>query len=257
MHDGGPSLIDATAHRPALLLAYARAMLRKCPQHMPSVDPRVFQDLDAALRRLGRCTCAHCHVPAAAALAFWWICMHHDGTRRLVRECEPPQSRWRQPAELERLFKFVGAHVLRIKTSPKTPETAAQLAQVFQTSMYVVLTQPRAYADQMMDADSREGTQKRTKAEKAELCALYGNSVVHTYALPPQAGYLTAGCHWVPKGKKRTAAPRKRAAGAATAKPTATAAAPPWALPGTNADALTDSDDDVDIMLMDDGTSYL
>jgi hypothetical protein len=253
MHDGGPSLVDLTAHRPALLLAYARAMLRKCPEHMPSVDPRVFADLDAALRRLGRCSCAHCHVPAAAALAFWWICMHHDGTRRLVAACEPPRSRWRQPDELERLFKFVGAHVLRIKTSPKTPETVAQLVQVFQTSMYVVLSRQGPYADAMMDADRRESTQKRTKAEKAELCALFGNSVVHTYALPPQAGYLAAGCHWVAKGKKRTTAPRKRAA--ATAGKAAAQVAPAWQLPTA---ALSDSDDDdIDVMLMDDGTSYL
>jgi len=246
MHDGGPSLVDTTVRRPALLLAYARAMLPAYRAHMPPVDSVVFDELDAVLRRLSRCRCADCHVPAAAALAFWWMCMHHDGTRQLVVACEPSESRWRQPAELDRLFKFVAGHILSIKTSPNTPQTAAQLVQVFQTSMFVVLSQPSAYASAIMEQDGRESTQKRTKPEKAELCALYGASAVRTYTLPPELQYLAAGCHHVPKGKKRAAAPRKRAA---APNPPAAAAA-----------VVIDSDGDdaaADVAFMDDGTSYL
>lgn len=246
-NDGGDddemSILEATVFRPALLLAYCRHVITMMPEQMPGAEPAIFESLAARIEQMINCRCAHCHIPEMAAVAFWWMAMHHDGMRELVKQCEPAQSIWRQQEFLSDLFAYAGAHILRIKNSPITPHTLAELAQVFYHSMRLVLQEPSEYTMALMRLDGAERTQKVPKKKKPRMrkqqqqrqaqlgiTTNQGQTIapvqaqtekplspalrMHQLQQEAPLRYLAAGCRYTPRSKSKKAAAKPRALGA-------------------------------------------
>jgi len=233
------SILEATVYRPALLLAYCRHVVEMMPEQMPGAEPAIFESLAVRIEQMINCKCAQCHIPEMAAVAFWWMAMHHDGMRELVVQCEPAKSIWRQQEFLGDLFAYAGAHILRIKNSPITPDTLAELAGIFYHSMRLVLQEPSEYTMALMRLDGAERTQKVPKKKKprmrkqqqqrqAQLQSQAGtNQTVAPAEKPISAAarmrqleqdaplkYLAAGCRYMPRSKSKKAAAKPRALGA-------------------------------------------
>ena len=197
------SMVELTLRNPLRLLDYGIAMTRVYAEQMPGVENEVFAQLWRALLRLQRCKCRHCYVPQQAALAFWWMCTHHGGAQKMVQAMEPAQSPWRQDDNVDVLFKFVAAHVLSIKNSPITRYTALSASAVFHTSMFLALERPTQYWLRIMAHDGQEATEKKTKEEKVELIRRFGQPIADPPKVDPQFQYLSAGCWWVEKSRKK------------------------------------------------------
>lgn len=100
-------------------------------------------------------------------LLFWWLCDVHAGTNELLLACEPPESRWRDPAEFARLKKFARMHILGIKNTTIIPETVETLAATFHLSMFEVIAGDPTVAEWLFANDTRNRDEKIDKESKA------------------------------------------------------------------------------------------
>jgi hypothetical protein len=273
------SLLAATVWRPALLLAFCRHIAAAMPAQMPGAEPAIFESLAVRIEQLAQCRCAHCHVREMAAVVFWWMAMHHDGIKALVRDSEPAQSLWRRDEFLDDLFAYAGAHVLRIKNSPITPRTLPSLARVFYHAMRLVLQEPTEYTMAVMRLDGAERTQKVPKKKKPrmrrkqqpppDVKPLSPAAQAQLLRAEARQRYLAAGCRYTPRSKSKKAAahagqapagsggaarPRRKGADASTLGPAAGRGAA-----GADDDGDGDGDggaSDDDLMYMDSGEPF-
>ena len=170
------SLIDTSVRDPGELYKVVGPMLRRFEQQMVYTPTKpsntdepppksLFASLADSMEQISKRHDLYTR-NVQPCLLFWWMCDVHAGTSELILSCEPPDSRWRNPAEFARLKKFARMHILAIKNTTIIPETVETLAATFHLSMFEVIAGDRTVAEWLFDSDTRDKDEKIGKESK-------------------------------------------------------------------------------------------